>query len=85
VRLFLFISADGILKQISKDDIRNKRSIRVSDMSEDDEINIDRDLADQHAMTVFTNYQSLGMRLCTVRLRALSIQVLRNTTFIFLE
>ncbi len=55
MRLFLLIYADGILKQISKDDIRDKWYFRVSDIAEDYVINIDRDLADHDAMTVFIN------------------------------
>lgn len=48
---------DGILKTVSKEEPRDRWYFRVRDMSEEYEINVDPDLANKDAMTIFINYR----------------------------
>lgn len=49
--------ADGILKSIRADDPRDAWYFRVRDMNEPYEINVDPDLANRDAMTIFINFR----------------------------
>nr|NJM04016.1 hypothetical protein [Desulfobacula sp.] len=48
---------DGILKKVSGDEERDAWYFRVKDMKENYEINVDPDLANKDAMTIFINYR----------------------------
>jgi len=52
-----YYHADGVLKTISPDDARDKWYYRVKNMSTPYEINVDPDLANLDAMTIFINYR----------------------------
>lgn len=47
----------GVLKDISPEDPRDKWYFRVKDMPREFEINVDPDLANQDAMTIFVNHK----------------------------
>ncbi|MBF0467939.1 MAG: cache domain-containing protein [Desulfamplus sp.] len=47
----------GILKKISEEEPRDRWYFRVSRMKEDYEINVDLDMANKDAMTIFINYR----------------------------
>ena len=49
--------SDGILKKISTNEIRDVWYFRVREMQDEYEINIDPDLANRDAMTIFINYR----------------------------
>lgn len=49
--------ADGILKQISEEEPRDEWYFRVREMKQPFEINVDPDLANEDAMTIFINYR----------------------------
>ncbi len=49
--------AGGILKQVREDEPRDEWYFRVREMTEPFEINVDPDLANQDAMTIFINYR----------------------------
>lgn len=49
--------SDGLLKQVSEDEPRDEWYFRVRQMAEPFEINVDPDLANQDAMTIFINYR----------------------------
>ena len=52
-----YYHADGILKKVSPDEARDRWYFRVRDMAADYEINVDPDLANKDAMTIFINYR----------------------------
>jgi diguanylate cyclase (GGDEF)-like protein len=52
-----YYSTKGILKSISKDDPRDPWYFRVRAMNEPYEINVDPDLANRDALTIFINYR----------------------------
>ena len=52
-----YYQANGILKKISPDEERDVWYFRVRDMKDDYEINIDPDLSNKDAMTIFINYR----------------------------
>ncbi len=52
-----YYHADGILKKVDPDRPRDVWYFRVRDMAEDYEINVDLDMANQDAMTIFINYR----------------------------
>jgi len=49
--------ANGILKTISQDEPRDEWYFRVKNMTDDYEINVDPDMANQDKMTIFINYK----------------------------
>jgi len=52
-----YYHTDGILKSVSPDDPRDSWYFRVKEMKEDYEINVDPDMANRDAMTIFVNYR----------------------------
>lgn len=52
-----YYTADGILKQVSEQEPRDAWYYRVSAMADDYEINVDPDLANRDALTIFINYR----------------------------
>jgi hypothetical protein len=52
-----YYHADGVLKRVSPDEERDQWYFRVREMTEDYEINVDPDLANKDAMTIFINYR----------------------------
>ena len=52
-----YYHSDGILKKVSPEEPRDKWYFRVRQMQEDYEINVDPDMANQDAMTIFVNYR----------------------------
>ncbi len=50
-----YYHADGILKKVSPTEPRDKWYFRVRDLQDDYEINVDPDLANKDAMTIFIN------------------------------
>lgn len=52
-----YYTGDGILKRVSSFEPRDAWYYRVSGMSEDYEINVDPDLANYDALTIFINYR----------------------------
>jgi len=52
-----YYHADGVLKKVSPDEARDQWYFRVREMKEDYEINVDPDLANKDAMTIFINYR----------------------------
>jgi len=52
-----YYHADGILKKVSPDEDRDIWYFRVKEMKNDYEINVDPDLANKDAMTIFVNYR----------------------------
>jgi hypothetical protein len=55
----IYYHADGILKKVSPDEPRDRWYFRVQEMAEDYEINLDPDMANRDAMTVFINHRVL--------------------------
>jgi hypothetical protein len=53
----IYYHADGILKKVSPDEERDVWYFRVKEMKDDYEINVDPDLANKDAMTIFINYR----------------------------
>ena len=53
----IYYHADGILKKVSPDEPRDRWYFRVREMADDYEINVDPDMANQDAMTIFVNYR----------------------------
>jgi len=49
--------ADGILKTVSQNEPRDQWYFRVKNMTDDYEINVDPDMANQDQMTIFINYK----------------------------
>ena len=56
-KTFLYYHADGILKKVSPLEPRDEWYFRVREMKGDYEVNVDLDMANQDAMTIFTNYR----------------------------
>ncbi|MDD5333855.1 MAG: sensor domain-containing diguanylate cyclase [Rhodoferax sp.] len=56
-RSFNYYTGNGILKRISATEPRDAWYFRVRGLKEDHEINVDPDLANQDAMTIFINYR----------------------------
>lgn len=54
-----YYQAEGVLKEIRADDPRDAWYQRVRSMTSDYEINVDPDLANKDAMTIFINYRVL--------------------------
>ena len=52
-----YYHVDKILKSVSADEERDKWYFRVRDMADDYEINVDPDMANRDAMTIFINYR----------------------------
>jgi len=52
-----YYHSDGVLKKISGDEDLDRWYFRVREMKEDYEINIDPDMANKDAMTIFINYR----------------------------
>lgn len=52
-----YYTADGVLKSISPDEPRDTWYYRVRNMKDDYEINVDLDLANRDALTIFINYR----------------------------
>lgn len=52
-----YYTGDGILKQIAPDEPRDAWYYRTRALTEDYEINVDPDLANQDALTIFINYR----------------------------
>lgn len=52
-----YYHADGVLKKVSPDEARDQWYFRVRELKEDYEINVDPDLANKDAMTIFINYR----------------------------
>ncbi|MBT3311789.1 MAG: cache domain-containing protein [Desulfobacterales bacterium] len=52
-----YYHTDGILKKVSPNENRDIWYYRVKDMRDDYEINVDLDLANKDAMTIFVNYR----------------------------
>ncbi|MHB1360349.1 MAG: cache domain-containing protein [Rhodocyclaceae bacterium] len=52
-----YYTSAGVLKQVSRTEPRDAWYYRVSAMAADYEINVDPDLANQDAMTIFINYR----------------------------
>ncbi|KAB2920990.1 MAG: GGDEF domain-containing protein [Dechloromonas sp.] len=52
-----YYTGTGILKQVSPDEPRDAWYYRVRDMAQDYEINVDLDMANRDAMTIFINYR----------------------------
>lgn len=52
-----YYTGDGILKQVRPDEPRDAWYYRVRDMQPDYEINVDLDMANRDAMTIFINYR----------------------------
>jgi len=56
-RTRIYYHADGILKRVDESELRDQWYFRVRDMILPYEINVDPDLANQDAMTIFINYR----------------------------
>ncbi len=54
----VYYHSDGILKTVSEEEPRDKWYFRVRDMQNDYEINVDPDMANKDAMTIFINYRT---------------------------
>ena len=52
-----YYQADGILKTVNEDEPRDEWYFRVRQMAEPYEINVDPDMANEDAMTIFINYR----------------------------
>jgi len=55
-----YYHADGILKKVHEDEWRDEWYFRVRRMAPNYEINVDPDMANQDAMTIFINYRVFG-------------------------
>ena len=53
----IYYHADGILKKVAPEEERDRWYFRVREMKADYEINVDPDMANQDAMTIFINYR----------------------------
>jgi diguanylate cyclase (GGDEF)-like protein len=53
----IYYTGEGILKRVSPTERRDAWYYRVRNMKEDHEINVDPDLANQDALTIFVNYR----------------------------
>lgn len=61
-RTRIYYQAQGILKRVQESEPRDAWYYRVRDMNKDYEINVDPDLANQDAMTIFINYRVMDYR-----------------------
>jgi diguanylate cyclase (GGDEF)-like protein len=52
-----YYTGEGVLKKINSTEARDAWYFRVRDMKEDYEINVDHDLANRDALTIFINYR----------------------------
>ncbi|WP_306605076.1 sensor domain-containing diguanylate cyclase [Azonexus sp.] len=52
-----YYTGEGVLKQVKEGEARDDWYFRVRDMQEDYEINVDPDLANRDALTIFINYR----------------------------
>jgi diguanylate cyclase (GGDEF)-like protein len=52
-----YYTGDGVLKQVKEGETRDDWYFRVRDMQDDYEINVDPDLANRDALTIFINYR----------------------------
>jgi len=52
-----YYTGEGVLKQVSPDEPRDEWYYRVREMNEDYEINVDPDLANADALTIFINFR----------------------------
>ena len=52
-----YYQSGGLLKQVSEEEPRDKWYFRVRQLADDYEINVDPDLANKDAMTIFINYR----------------------------
>nr|MBL8411954.1 GGDEF domain-containing protein [Dechloromonas sp.] len=52
-----YYTGSGVLKQVSPDEPRDAWYYRVRDLQQDYEINVDLDMANRDAMTIFINYR----------------------------
>ena len=57
-----YYSVRGVLKQIREDDPRDAWYFRVRNMKEAHEINVDPDMANRDAMTIFINYRTFDYK-----------------------
>ena len=57
-----YYHSNGILKTVSEDEPRDKWYFRVREMKHDYEINVDPDMANRDAMTIFVNYRVYDYR-----------------------
>ncbi len=55
----IYYHTEGLLKKVSPDDPRDEWYFRIKNFKEPYEINVDLDMANNDAMTVFVNYQML--------------------------
>lgn len=53
----IYYHADGVLKKVKEDEPRDEWYFRVRKMTDEYEINVDHDMANLDAMTVFVNYR----------------------------
>lgn len=53
---------DGVLKQVKEGELRDAWFFRVRDMQQDYETNVDLDMANRDAMTVFINYRLIDQQ-----------------------
>lgn len=53
----IYYQAKGVLKRVSPDEPRDKWYFRVREMTADYEINVDPDLANEDALTIFINHR----------------------------
>ena len=56
-RSYIYYHAEGILKQVSPEEPRDVWYYRVRSMDAPYELNVDRDMANRDAMTIFINHQ----------------------------
>ena len=63
----IYYTSEGVLKRVAQAEPRDAWYFRVSAMQEDYEINVDPDLANQDALTIFINYREIGRASCRVR------------------
>ncbi len=56
-RTYTYYHADGVLKKVHPDEPRDVWYFRVRDMQADYEINVDPDMANSDALTIFINYR----------------------------
>ena len=59
-RTHRYYQAEGVLKTVSEEEPRDAWYFRVRALQEDYEINIDPDLANDDALTIFVNYRVYG-------------------------
>lgn len=59
-RTLKYYYSDGVLKTVSPGEVRDVWYFRVRKMTENYEINVDPDLANKDAMTIFINYRVFG-------------------------